>query len=210
MALKNIIFDLGGVLLDIDYDKTVEAFRTLGIKHPEKAFSKAHQSRIFQSYEKGEITSASFSGHLLKETVQGTTEKDIQNAWCAMLGSMKADKFKLLEEVSKSHSVFILSNTNELHQSFFEAHIDEVYGMKKFEDLFVKIHYSHHLGMRKPDAEIFEAVVRLHGIEPSESLFIDDTKVHVEGASKAGLRALHLSDEQTLRGILKSGKAIFS
>jgi putative hydrolase of the HAD superfamily len=210
MAIKNIIFDLGGVLLDIDYDKTVEAFRALGIKHPEKAFSKSHQASIFRAYEKGEITSAPFVGHLINTTAQGTTVNDIEKAWCAMLGTMQEDKFKLLQDLSQSYVLFILSNTNEMHQSVFEAHIEAKYGMKKFRNLFKRIHYSHQMGMRKPDTVIFDAVVNTHQIDPKETLFVDDTRVHVEGALKSGLMAVHLSDEKSLSDILKSAGAISS
>lgn len=203
MSLKNIIFDLGGVLLDIDYNKTVEAFGNLGIPDPERAFSKAHQARVFRAYEKGEITTRSFLDHLGK-SVPGRTESELTKAWCALLGPMKPDKFRILEQLSNSHRLFVLSNTNEIHRSVFEAHIEKAYGMSKFSALFEEIHYSHQMGMRKPDVEIFEAVVSTHGIAPSETLFIDDTEVHVEGARKSGMRAEHLSDTKTLVEILQS------
>ncbi|MCA1751691.1 MAG: HAD family hydrolase [Cryomorphaceae bacterium] len=209
MSLKNIIFDLGGVLLDIDYDKTVEAFRSLGIPDPDQAFSKAHQARVFRAYEKGEITSASFLNHLMK-AVPACTESDLTHAWCALLGPMREEKFRLLETLSKSHRLFILSNTNNIHQKVFEAHIEGVYGMEKFRSLFEKIHYSHELGMRKPDTEIFETVLDIHKLAPKETLFIDDTEMHVDGARKTGLIAAHLSDGETLEEILKFAGVMFA
>jgi len=203
MPFKNIIFDLGGVLLDIDYNKTVEAFRSLGVAEPEKAFSKAHQALVFRAFEKGELSPDYFLSQL-QAAAPGRSSKELTKAWCALLGPMRQTKFRLLEILSASYRLFILSNTNEIHRSVFEAHIESVYGMDRFTSLFNKIHYSHHLGMRKPDMEIFEAVIQMHGIIPEETLFIDDTKIHVKAAEQSGLKALHLSEGQDLKTLLES------
>lgn len=200
--IRQIIFDLGGVLLDIDYAKTVEAFRILGIPDPEMAFSKAHQSMLFQKYEKGELTSKQFLDSL-QLIMPDARRGDIVDAWNALLGSLPSRKWAILNELFRMGvRMFILSNTNALHQEVFEARVDKAYGWNRFAAMFEHIYYSHDMGMRKPDPLIFQKVADNHQLEYSATLFIDDTEEHVMGARKAGIKAHHLGDSENLRTVL--------
>jgi len=200
--IRQIIFDLGGVLLDIDYSKTVNAFRELGIPNPELAFSKAHQSMLFQKYEKGEINSKQFLDSL-QLLVPDADRGAIVDAWNALLGYMPAEKWDI---VSRLHQIgfrlFVLSNTNALHKDVFECRIDGAYGWDRFASAFEYIYYSHEIGMRKPDPAIFRKVIENHHLEASATLFIDDTAEHVAGAMEAGLTAHHLQEDENLRQVL--------
>jgi putative hydrolase of the HAD superfamily len=205
MEIKQIVFDLGGVLLDIDYQQTVDAFHGLGMKEPRFQFSKAHQSALFQAYEKGEMNTTKFIEDikLLLQPVTPTSE--VVRAWCALLGKVSPDKISLLENLNNSgYSCFILSNTNELHQGSFEKEINLKYGWLKFSALFVEIYYSHQLGMRKPNANIFQYVLNKNKIKAEECLFIDDTEEHTKGAISVGINSHHLTENETLIDVLKS------
>ncbi|MBL0340622.1 MAG: HAD-IA family hydrolase [Bacteroidetes bacterium] len=98
--------------------------------------------------------------------------------------------------------MFLLSNTNRIHIAAFSKIIEKQYGFQKFEALFEKIYYSCNVGMRKPNAEIFDLVVRENNLNLSETLFIDDSPQHVEGARSYGLTALHLQNNSKVENLI--------
>jgi len=189
--IKNILFDLGGVLLDIDYLKTVEAFKELGLKNPEKAFTKEVQAELFQQFERGRISEIEFL-ETLNSHMPNASKTQIVSAWNALLGDFPKRRYEFLKELTKTHNLAVLSNTNIIHERAFVAIIDKSVGWKNFSDLFVGLGYSHVLGERKPDAKIFTLLINNVGFNAEETLFIDDTPEHVEGARKAGFNAIHL------------------
>lgn len=201
--VRNIIFDLGGVLLKIDYDKTTEAFRKLGLERPEEAFTKYRQAALFQEFEKGTVSAASFIDRLRQE-IPHASEANIKEAWCALLGDMPDLSLTILGKLKeKGYRIFLLSNTNAIHKDAFENHIEKAHGTEKFHGLFERIYYSHIMGMRKPDAHIFETVLGENELKAEETLFIDDTEEHIEGALKVGIRALHLQEMSELSSLLR-------
>lgn len=203
MGSKYIIFDLGGVLLDIHYKATEDAFRSLELKAPEKAFTKYHQSDLFQNFEKGLITDQAFIGKL-KELMPKATEKDLQKAWCAMLGDLIDGRIELLEKLkSTGVPLYLLSNTNGIHQVAFEESIDATYGWERFEACFNGIYYSHRMGLRKPDPSIFREVMGREGLKAEAGLFIDDTIDHVLGARSCGMKAIHIEEPDELEKVIK-------
>ncbi len=199
--IKHIIFDLGGVLLNIDYSKTVEAFRALGLENPLEAFTKEQQAELFQKFEKGKIDESTFIVTLQKEMPNANAQQLI-DAWNAMLGDFPIDRFVFLAEISKKYDCYVLSNTNIIHQRAFEDIIDHKVGWKSFAELFTYVYYSHELGMRKPDAEIFEEVLRRHNLKGSETCFIDDSPQHVATAKKLGIHAVHLGEGEEIWDVL--------
>ena len=196
--VQSIIFDLGAVILNIDYQLTKIAFEKLGIDHFDKLFSKATQSSLFDRFEKGGLGEAAFRDEL--NTTAGTTltDEQIDGAWNSMLLNLPENRLKLLEQLSKTYPLFLLSNTNSIHIRAFTAYIDKAYGMDRFSKNFKKIYFSNEIGMRKPDAEIFLHVINEQGLTPSATLFIDDSPQHIEGAKKCGINAYHLRSEQDI------------
>lgn len=195
--IKNIIFDLGVVLLNVDYSKTIRAFGDLGLKNPEEAFSKAKQDDFFRAYEKGKLSDKDFLEGLSKR-MDHENQVDIMEAWCAMLDGFPREKFELLKNLSSDYRLFILSNTNSLHQKHFENTIDQAFGWKNFAALFDHIGYSHELGERKPDREAFLKLMRENDLEAQHTLFIDDTVEHVKSAKNIGLIAIHYTGGKKL------------
>ena len=192
MAIKNIILDLGGVLLNIDYYKTIEAFKEIGIPNFEELFTQAKQEHLFDKYESGLIDSSDFIKALKKKLPPTISEEEIKSAWNAMLLDFPAKRLDFLLELKKEYKTFLLSNTNPIHLEAFHKIIHQNNGIDSLDNHFDKVYFSSDMGNRKPHPEIFLQVCKEQGLKPSETLFIDDTEQHVEGAKKAGLNAAHL------------------
>lgn len=192
MAIRNIILDLGGVLLNIDYYKTIEAFKDLGIPNFELLFTQAKQEHLFDKYESGLIDSDAFIEGLKKKLPSSISEEEIKTAWNAMLLDFPNERLEFLLELRKNYNTALLSNTNPIHLERFHKIIKANNGISSLDNYFDKVYFSSDMGKRKPSPEIFLEVCKKEGFEPSETLFIDDTEQHVEGAKKAGLKAAHL------------------
>src|SRR5690554_5280868 len=195
--IKNIIFDLGGVLLNIDYLKTVEAFANLGMQNPEQAFSKEVQAEFFQSFEKGLISENVFVTEIQKQ-FENVSRQKVIDAWNALLGDFPVKRFEYLQSLKPRYRLFLLSNTNIIHLNAFREIIDSSVGWTAFTDLFDGIGYSHELKMRKPDAEIFYKLMDIYNLTPEETCFIDDTEMHVIAARATGIEAIHLKDDNEI------------
>jgi epoxide hydrolase-like predicted phosphatase len=189
---KNIIFDLGGVILNIDYSVLIRSFAALGIENFEEHFSKAQQEKFFDLYEKGLITSEEFCERLKKHCKPGVTNKDIEDAWNSMLLDLPQKRMDLLLRLRKEYRTFLLSNTNDIHMHWIYNYLSETFGIKDFNGCFEKVYLSYKLHMRKPDAEIFEFVLKENNLKPEETFFIDDSPQHLEGAKKLGIQTYWL------------------
>ncbi len=190
MQIRNIIFDLGGVLLNIDYQRTIEAFKDLGIQYFDGLFTQASQIGLFDSLDRGDISPETFRNELRKITELPLTDQQIDSAWNAMLLDMPGKRLAMLDRVSRHYRLFLLSNTNAIHYPAYQTYMDSQYGFSDLEALFEKQYLSYELGMRKPDVEIFEHIIHDKKLNKDQTLFVDDSYQHVEGARKAGLLAV--------------------
>jgi len=195
---RNIIFDLGGVILNIDYGLTIAAFKQLGAAAFDKEYTQAAQSQLFDAFERGEITDVAFRSQLSAELGLSVSDADLDHAWNTMLLDLPAERLDLLSQLRSSKRTFLLSNTNHIHVRCFEQQIDQIHGLKNFGALFERSYYSCNVGMRKPEERIFRMVVDAHDLNPNDTLFIDDSYQHIEGARKAGLHAYHLTGGETI------------
>ena len=202
--IHNIIFDLGGVILSIDYKLTEDAFKELGIEDFKELYSQQRQLQLFDKFETGEITSQEFVQAIQKISNIDLKEKEIINAWNKMLIELPLERFKFLQELRKKFRLFLLSNTNELHIDGFTEIIDSTHGFHAFENLFEKIYYSNKTGLRKPDKKIFQKVIDENQLIPEATLFIDDTEEHLAGAAAVGINVLHLKKEEDILELLKN------
>ena len=200
--IKNIIFDLGGVLLNIDYQKTVNAFKALGMPNPEQAFTKEIQAEFFQQFEKGLISEEVFIAEIKKQ-LKNVSSHDIVEAWCALLEDFPRERFEFLNSLSGKYRIFLLSNTNIIHLKAFQEIIESAVGWDAFISIFEGMGYSHELNMRKPNADIFKKMMIMYNLDPSETCFIDDTTEHVATAKSLGINAMHLPDKTDIRDLLK-------
>lgn len=193
----NIIFDLGGVILNIDYHRTIDAFGKLGFENFEDRYSQAVQSGLFDQFERGEISPGQFRKEI-RDAFKGTVDdEEVDRAWNAMLLDLPLTRLSLMERIAQSKRIVLLSNTNKIHIDAFDKHLNDLGVSKRFADLFERVYYSFEIGMRKPESRVFEHVISQHDFLASETLFIDDSIQHIEGARAVGLNTYHL---QVVRG----------
>ncbi|TDH23985.1 HAD family phosphatase [Segetibacter sp. 3557_3] len=190
--IKNIIFDMGGIFLGIDYKKTEQAFIDLGITDFNSFYSQHKASPLFEDLEMGKCTAEEFYEGFCSGTKSQLEAEKIQRAWNAMLGSFSHDTLEWLENIGKKYKIYLYSNTNIIHFEAFQRGFRELTGKKSFDDYFIKAYYSHTLGLRKPYPESYLKILELEGLNAEETLFIDDTPVNIEGAKKAGLQTILL------------------
>ena len=190
--IDTLILDLGGVLIDVDYDRSAKAFQQLGVEHFEQQFSKAKQTPLFDRFEKGEISPKEFRDEVRRLLKPDLKDKQIDACWNAMLGSIPAERLVLVEDLRMRYRVYLLSNTNKIHVPAFLEIVERENKIRDFRQEFDGAYFSCEMGMRKPDAEIFQHVLKSTFALPERTLFIDDSIQHVEGARKIGLHAEHL------------------
>jgi len=198
--IEAVIFDFGGVLINIDYHLTIDAFKSLGIDDFDELYSQASQSDLFNKIETGSITSEEFIKGILDYLPEGTTSTAVIDAWNAMILDVPMQSVQLLQSLSKKYRVFLLSNTNVIHL----PHALQSWSNRtdvEFKACFESIYLSFEMGMRKPDREIFDFVCRDSGLDPKNTLFIDDSIQHIKGAESAGLQTIHLKEIQDLSTI---------
>ena len=188
----NIIFDFGGVILNIDYNRTINAFRSMGVERFDEKYTQFNQSPIFDQLERGEIAPVDFREGLREMLGKACTDQELDNAWNAMLLDLPAERLQLLKQLSTQRRIILLSNTNVIHVACFETEMKRLHGIDNLNGYFEKVFYSCSVGMRKPESRIFEFVLDEMGFNPSETLFIDDSPQHIEGARSAGINAYHL------------------
>lgn len=190
VIFKNIIFDFGGVIIRIDYNKIPQTFRSYGVADFDALYTQKRQDRVFDELEKGTITPAVFRDRIRTMAGIPLSDDQIDKAWNAILIDLPKANIDVLRKLRQSHRLFLLSNTNEIHEKAFMEIIMRDYGKNVLDEVFEKIYLSHHLNMRKPDAEIFEKVMRENNLKANETLFVDDSIQHIQGAEKAGLKTL--------------------
>lgn len=189
MRILNIIFDLGGVIIDLDVQRTYDAFSRLLENEPMKIDSGYLRSSLQTDYEVGAIDSESFLAGLEGMARAGTSREDIVNAWNSMLLRLPQERVDTLKKLATKYRIFILSNTNELHEDYFERMAP---GCEKLSDIFEAAYYSHRIACRKPDAEAFKIVMERSGLNPEDTLFVDDLETNIEAAKKMKLHTLHV------------------
>jgi len=202
--IKNIIFDLGGVLFDINYDLTAQAFERLGVKDFRNIFAKKGQADVIDRLEEGKISVHELSKELSEICGITLNTTEVIAAWDIMLFNIPAHRFDLLNELKKNYRIFLYSNINEIHEEGVHRRIQEMHGFPNLEQHFEKVYYSHHLGIRKPKPDGFLHIIKEQNLDAKETLFIDDSPQHIEGAKKAGLQAVWLDlEKQDIHGLIE-------
>lgn len=201
--LKNIIFDLGGVLLDLDMERCFNAFEQAGLTDVRRWLTGTNELGFFSDYECGRISTEAFRRQLRSRLAATVTDEETDRIWNSMLVSIPQEKQALLEELTRHYRLFLLSNTNELHWQHCTEHVFRANG-KDVLSCFDQTFLSFRMGMAKPDVEIFSTVVREAGLEASETLFIDDAPANCTAAGQAGLHALHYRPGTGLRQLLNT------
>mgnify|MGYP001550060846 CR=1 FL=1 len=198
---ENIIFDLGGVILDIDYNLTRNAFRNLGITDFDGMYSQAGADQLFQKLETGKISEESFYKELNRRTGLNLLPEAIRIAWNAMLLNFREGSLHFLDNISSKYRIFLLSNTNYIHLTSFNKIFLNKKREKPFDKYFEKAFYSCEIGLRKPDRICYEWVLKETGINAGKTLFIDDSAQNIEAAKKVGLQTVHLDEGKYIENL---------
>jgi glucose-1-phosphatase len=197
-GIKNIIFDLGGVFLNINFSLTEAAFNKLGVTGFGEMFTQHHANDLFVQLETGAITDIEFYAAFRRETGTSLLDADIKNAWNALLLDFRMPSLEWLDSIKDKYQLFLFSNTNQIHHDAFILSYQAQTGRANFDNQFKKAYYSQQMGMRKPDIAPFLLILKEQGLRAAETLFIDDTIKNVLAARAAGMQAIHLQWPQTL------------
>tara|TARA_B100001057_G_scaffold431472_1_gene458950 strand:+ start:8158 stop:8778 length:621 start_codon:yes stop_codon:yes gene_type:complete len=194
--IDTLIFDFGGVIINLDYTKPVDEFKKLGIFDSQKLYSKKEQTKLFDSLECGQISDENFLNEIRKKSNTNNLEL-IKKAWNSILLNIPEERVNLLKKLSSKCKIFLLSNTNSIHLN----EIISAYGEKKwrnFISIFNDVYFSNQIGMRKPNEDIFFYIIKKNKLDVSKTLFIDDSPQHIKTAKKIGFKTYHLTDKEDI------------
>ena len=196
--IKNIIFDLGGVILNINYQLTIDAFKKLGFNDFDDFYTQKKQSRLFNKFETGKLSILDFYKYIKENCPTKINNNEIKTAWNAMLLDLPLYRLEFLEKINKSYHLYLLSNTNEVHISEFKKIINNNVGYDRFLAVFKKCYYSSEIELRKPNKSCFRYVLEKNKLLANETLFVDDSIQHIKGANSVGIKTYLLNPSEDI------------
>jgi len=198
--IKNILFDLGGVILDINVQATLKQFYELGFPAELMQFPNSMTTDLYFKYETGKLNTEQFRNQIRKAAGVEMTDRAFDEAWNAMLVRFPEERVALLNELSKRYKLYMLSNTSALHVKVFEKMYLDSAG-ESMHQVFDKIYYSHEIGWHKPDREAWEYVIKDAGIKAEETLFLDDNIHNIKASQELGFQAIHIHERTSLMSL---------
>ncbi|MCE2707690.1 MAG: HAD family hydrolase [Bacteroidota bacterium] len=196
--LELIVFDLGNVLIDIDYAKAMSTMKSVIPIHLHPKVDQCYSAEFHKAYERGELDSSTFRNEFRNYFEQYWSDDEVDALWNSLLGSLPAYRLDLIRQLKTHFQVAILSNTNEIHIHAVEDMLAKEYGMDNFASLFDWVFYSHQVGLAKPDQAIYQHLVDTVGVDPSQILFFDDLAANIEGAAALGIQSIRVEGPHTL------------
>lgn len=209
--IKNLILDYGNVLFEIDFKRAQDAFSALGVRDIEEFFSHKSHHTLFNDFEVGKISPETFrNGIRAAAADKSLSDQQIDDAWNSLLIGIPDESIhSLLLELKAKYRLFLLSNNNEIHYQWILNYLKEKWQLDNYDNHFETAYFSHIMQLRKPNAEIFQKVIEEQNIYPEETLFIDDSPQHLEGAKKLGFNTLLMDVKpQQLRWFLEQNEVI--
>jgi len=203
-AVKNLIFDLGNVLYDIDFKKMNAAFTSIGIEGIEKHFTLNKSHQLFLDLEMGFVNEQAFYDGVRDLVNLPLSNEQIKFAWNALLVGFRKNSIDWIKQNNTKYPTFLYSNTNQIHHDYFIAEFENKIANYSFVSLFETPYYSHEMGMRKPDPDSFTYILEQEGLLPAETLFIDDNEPNILAAASVGLQVLHLKEGMTVEKDIKA------
>ncbi len=200
-TIKNILFDFGGVIINIDHQRVEKAFKDIGVDDFDILYSKAKQSHLFINLEKGLIEPGEFRNGLREISGLNVADEILDSTWNEIIGDYPPERIELLKNISKNYDLFLLSNTNIIHYNYYTRKFKMEFGFE-FASLFRKTYWSFMIGKRKPDKEVYEFVAKKSIIEPGETLFVDDSQ-NIKAALESGYQVFHITGENDIFSIFE-------
>jgi len=205
MDIKNIIFDFGGVVLDIDPQLTINEFIKLGVNDFDRLLTPEFTEEIIGKFERGILTPEVFRTKLKSFLNIDVTDQQLDDAWNSLLYDIPAERIEIIEKVKKNYQIILLSNSNEIHYDLYVRDLQLRFGYREFDELFHKAYFSFDLHLLKPTPDIYEFVINQHGFIPEQTLFIDDKLENIDAAKKLGLKTYQLEKPERVRDIFTDG-----
>ncbi|MDR2009367.1 MAG: HAD family phosphatase [Bacteroidales bacterium] len=194
MKIKNFIFDLGNVILNIDIKLCEIAFSQYGLKNFSVLYSLAAQTEIFDRLETGMISAEEFYNEFREITKTDLSDKIIKDCWNTLIVDFPPERIELLQKLKNKFRTFVLSNTNAIHYDYYTGMLQTQFRIDGLEALTEKAYFSHKVGMKKPYPDIYKFVIDDAGINPAETLFIDDNYENIYAAEMLGIETIWLKD----------------
>ena len=203
--IKNIIFDLGGVVLDIDETMTIHELQKKGIDGV-ALMQDPRFLAIDEKFERGILSASSFRKQVKQLTgTEHLSDADFDFLWNSMLLDIPRERIQALEQIKEHYNIFLMSNTNEIHYDLYVRDLQLRFGYKQFDDLFDKSYFSFDVHLMKPDPLFFEYILEHQGLKPKETLFIDDSAANIEVAMNMGIHTYHIHRNELVRNLFKDG-----
>ncbi len=199
--ITTLIFDFGGVLINLDINKCILSFKQLGLKNFEQYLNNFAQKGFFMQFEKGQISAADFRNEIRKLTPDFLTDDQIDEAWCSFLLEIPTEKLDMLTKLRKKFRLILLSNTNIIHFPNCEKALFAKSG-RKVSDYFDRCYLSYEMKMAKPDKEIFENILATENVQANECLFMDDGLKNTEQAQELGIQTYLVHEREDLSFLL--------
>ncbi len=195
--ITTLIFDLGGVIVNLDWERCVRNFKEIGVSEMDSLISTTLQRGFILEYERGEITSDEFRTEVRKYTDVDVSDDEINFAWTSLLVDVPEEKLQMLLDLKKKYRILMLSNTNELSYDFCERSFFSQNG-HQINDYFDKCYLSYKMGLNKPEPQIFEKLLAEEGLKAEECLFLDDGIHNIKTASTLNFNAEYIEPYSTI------------
>ncbi|MBE9492409.1 MAG: HAD family phosphatase [Bacteroidetes bacterium] len=192
--IKNIIFDLGGVIINIDTQNVIRKLEKKGVDDFKSLYQFLMGNGLYKKLETGAISAQDFRNAIHRQLSFPVTDQEIDEAWNAIILDIPEHRVRLLEKIRKKYRTFLLSNTNIIHFDYYNQYFRNTYNYNSLDDLFDKTYFSHKIGMRKPDPAIFKFVLKNSHLVPRETLFIDDNNENIKCAESIGIKGYYLEE----------------
>lgn len=201
--IKNIIFDLGKVITDIDFTHTINAFSLLSNKSTEQILAMQQQTMLFKDLEEGKYTATEFRIALNKHLNTQATDKELDDAWNAIIGETPWHRLELINSLRPKYRTFLLSNTNEIHIDCVNDFLKKEYSVENLNPFFDKVYFSHKIGFRKPKLAAYQFVLNDSNLKGEECVFIDDLQQNLDAANQLNINTILKKEDESLATILK-------
>lgn len=202
--LKNLIFDFGGVIIEIDPMAYVGEIQELGCNDLQGMHESFLKDGVYRQFETGTLSAEAFRARIRKFLPDHAPDSRIDHAWNLIIGGIPEHRVRFLESLRSKYRTFLLSNTNPIHYGHYQDYVRKTFHFPSLDSLFEKAYYSFQIGRYKPDLEIFEFVLQDSGLNPSETLFIDDMEENIVAARQCGLQGLHVPEGADFMELMKS------
>lgn len=199
--IKNIIFDYGGVIINLDMKAPLDLIKLHSSLDVEKVWQQMQSKKVFEMYEQGFLSDDEFRNSVRNFFNLQVDDEIIDQAWNSLLLDMPQERIELLGKCKTQYRTFLLSNSNSIHYQSYLSQLQNRYKLNSFDDLFEKAYFSFEMNQLKPSPEIFQTLIDNHQLNPEETLFIDDTIIHIETAKKMGINTIYLNNELTINDV---------